>query len=163
MSSLSKELLPPLLIAVVLGIIGVISIWVQAPLLIPSLGSAIFLQTLTPEEPSARPWNTGVGQLVGAAAGFIGVFVAAAASTPHFMADDRLTFARVAAAVIAVLLSAAGQRVLKATSAAGGATALVVALGAETATEAGAIRLFFGILLVTAIGEAARQLILRSR
>lgn len=55
------------------------------------------------------------------------------------------------------------QRILRATSAAGGATALIVALGAETATADGAARLAAGILLVTLLGEAARWLVLRTR
>lgn len=161
--ALSKEILPPLLITLILGGIGAFSLWVQQPLLIPSLGSAIFLQTLTPEEPSARAWNTGMGQLIGAAAGFGAVFLATAEWTPHFMGNNPLTIARVAAAAMAVFVTCVLQRILRATSAAGGATALVVALGAETATEDGAIRLVAGILLVTALGEAARWLILRFR
>jgi hypothetical protein len=72
----------------------------QRELLIPSLGSAIFLQTTTPEEPSARAWNTGIGQLIGAAAGFGTVFLATAEWTPHFMGSNPLTIARVAAAAI---------------------------------------------------------------
>jgi hypothetical protein len=161
--ALSKEALPPLLITLVLGGIGAFSLWVRQPLLIPSLGSAIFLQTLTPEEPSARAWNTGIGQLIGAAAGFGAVFLATAEWTPHFMGNNPLTIARVAAAAMAVLLTCVLQRILRATSAAGGATALVVALGAETATEEGAIRLVAGILLVTLLGEVSRWLILRCR
>jgi hypothetical protein len=163
MRAMGREVLPPLLITFVLGAIGAFSLRVQDPMLVPSLGSAIFLQTMTPEQPSARAWNTGMGQLIGAAAGFAAVFLAAAEWTPHFMGKNPLTIARVAAACMAVLLTYVVQRILRATSAAGGATALVVALGAETATEDGAIRLVAGILLVTALGEAARWLILKTR
>lgn len=163
MKKAAKEVLPPLLITVVLGVIGVFSLWLQEPLLIPSLGSAIFLQTMTPEEPSARAWNTLMGQLVGAAAGFAAVMLSAAASTPHFMGNHHLMPARLVAAAVAAFATCVLQRMLAATSAAGGATALVVALGAETATAAGAVRLVAGILLVTVLGEAARWLVLRTR
>ena len=158
-----REILPPVLIATVLGAIGGFSIYVQQPMLVPSLGSAIFLQTMTPEEPAARAWNTGMGQFIGAAAGFAAVFLLSAAWTPHFMGDNPLTMPRVAAAIAAVIVTCLLQRVLRATSAAGGATALIVALGAETATVDGAARLAAGILLVTLLGEAARWLVLKTR
>jgi hypothetical protein len=161
--TLCREILPPLLIAAVLTAIGAVSIHVQQPLLVPSLGSAICLQTMTPDAPSARAWNTGMGQLIGAAAGFAAVFLLSAAWTPHFMGNNPLTVPRVAAAVAAVIVTSVLQRILRATSAAGGATALIVALGAETATADGAARLAAGILLVTLLGEAARWLVLRTR
>lgn len=163
MGRLAKYVLPPLLLTVVTAVIGGISLWVQEPLLIPSLGSAIFLQTMTPQEPSARAWNTGIGQAIGAAAGFVAVFVTDAASTPHFMGAEWLMLPRVIAAAVAVFVTSVLQRLLAATTAAGGATALVVTLGAETATAAGAVRLATGIVLVTLLGEASRRLILRVR
>ena len=49
----------------------------------------------------------------------------------------------------------------KALNPAGAATVLVVVLGAETATWAGAGRLIFGIFMVTLLGEVARWLMLK--
>jgi hypothetical protein len=54
------------------------------------------------------------------------------------------------------------QRSLKATSPAGGAVALLIALGTVPPTFYGAILLTIGILLVTAFGEPMRLLILRA-
>ena len=65
--------------------------------------------------------------------------------------------------VIAALLTALGQLSLKAGSPAGGATAVIMATGAETADLAGTARLVVGIALVTGLGEIARQLLLRRR
>jgi hypothetical protein len=121
------------------------------------------LFTDAPEEPSARAWNTGIGQFIGAAGGFGAVSLATAEWTPHFMGNNPLTVACLAAAAMAVLMTCVLQRICRATSAAGGATALVVALGAETATKDGPIRLVAGILPVTVLGEAARWLLLRCR
>jgi hypothetical protein len=104
-----------------------------------------------------------MGQLLGTAGDFVRVCLASAQAAAHFMANHHLIIARLLAAVMAVALTAAGQRLLRATNSAGGATALVVALGAETATIAGAVRLVAGIVLVTAMGEAARRIILGSR
>ena len=159
--ALATYILPPLAVTVVLGVIGAFSVWAQQPWLIPSLGSAIFLQVLTPEEPSARTWNVAVGQLVGAACGFAGVFLSSAELTPSFIGLNHLTVDRVLATGLAVFLTLVFQYLLRAPNAAGGATALVVALGAETPTFAGAGRLALGILLVTAMGETARRFILR--
>lgn len=160
---MTKQLLKPIAATAVLAIIGAFSVWAQEPWLMPSLGSAVFVQTLTPEEPTATPYVTGVGQLLGLVSGFIGVYIAAATVTPMFMGENALTFARVLAVAVATLLTAGLQLALKAKSPAGGATAVVVALGLETANWAGAWRLVVGIALVTALGEAARQIILRAR
>jgi hypothetical protein len=156
-----KRLAPPFVVAVILGVIGALAVWLQEPWMMPSLGSAIFVQILTPREPSARAWNTGLGQVAGIAGGFAGVYLAAATTTPTFMGDHKLVFARVLAVVIAVLVTAAVQLAIKATNPAGGATAMIVAMGLETANWSGAGRLVVGIALVTILGEAARHLILR--
>ena len=155
------HLLAAVLAAAVLAIMAAFSVWLQEPIIMPSVASAIFLQTMTPTAPSARLWNTGIGQLVGAAAGFLGVFVADATMAPHFLAHHPLLWSRVLAIGIAAAVTGLVQPLLKATSAAGGATAIVVATGVESATWAGAGRLTAGILLVTALGEACRLLLLR--
>jgi hypothetical protein len=158
-----NKMITPIVIALVLGVIAVLSIWTQQPWLAPSIGSAVFAQVLNPDQPSAKPYSIGVGQLLGGVAGFAGVFIAAAATTPQFMGGHELVAARAIAVAVAVLLAAALQLLAKATNPAGGATAVVIAIGAETATLAGAFHLAVGILLVTALGEAARQAVLRAR
>ncbi len=160
---LNKFLAPTLGIAFVIGVIGAVSLWVGQPLLIPSLGSAIFLQLMTPEEPSARTWNTAVGQLAGAGCGFGAVALLGVAGKSHFMVGSALLAARVGAAVLAVFGTAIIQYLLDAVSAAGGATALIVAVGAETTSPDGAVRLVAGIVLVTALGEPIRRWIVRRR
>ncbi len=158
-----EKLVPPVLLAFVLGAIGLFSVWAHQPWLAPSLGSAAFTQLLSPDEPSARPYSTGVGQLIGGAAGLFGVFVTGAGAAPQFLGDHALALHRVLAVIIAVLVAGAAQSVARARSPAGGATALIVALGLETANGAGVGRLVIGIALVTVLGEAARQIIIRLR
>jgi hypothetical protein len=118
----------------VLAAIGVVFVWIQQPLLVPSLGSAVFVQVMSPTEPSARPWNTAMGQVIGLVGGMIGIFLAHATTVPNFLSSRPLILIRV----------------------------LAVAIGAETADWSGAGRLLAGILLVTALGEAARQFVLRT-
>lgn len=148
--------------AIILTAIGAFSLWVQQPLLAASLGSAVFVQTLTPEEKSGRLWPTGIGQLAGLAGGLIGVILAHAEPAPMFMAAQPLVVARVLAACVAVLVTGCLQAALKAVSPAGAATALILALGMETPDWLGIVRLMTGIALVTLLGEAARQMLLRT-
>ena len=158
---MTKSALQGLLVAGVLAVIAALSVLLQQPLLAPSLGSAVFVQVTSPNEPSARPWNTAVGQFVGLAAGFIGIYVASASTVPVFMAGHPLVWARVLAVVVAIFLTVLGETVFQATSPAGAATAVVIATGAETADWAGFGRLAFAIALVTALGEIARRIMLK--
>ena len=100
---------------------------------------------------------------LGGASGFTAVFLARAAASPMFFGTRPLVAARVAAVTIAVLISALLQLASRATTPAGAATAIVVAIGLETASWTGVRDLVVGIALVTALGEAARQLILRAQ
>jgi hypothetical protein len=145
--------------ALVLGVVGTLSIAVGEPLLVPSLGAAILLQVHLPDLPSARAWNTTVGQLCGAACGF----AALAALDASFSGLHSLTVGRVAATMAAVAGTLLSQALLGAINPAGGATALIVALGSEAATWVGVARLTAAVLLVTALGEGARRLSLRLR
>lgn len=156
-----RPLLATVLVAAILSVLAAASLWAQAPFLAPSLGSAVFTQVLHPREASARPYAILVGQILGAASGFAGVYLAGAAAAPPFSGDHTLVAARLAAIAIAGLLAAGGQRATGALTPAGGATALVVALGAEPANWHGVRDLAVGLAIVTLLGEAARRLMLR--
>jgi hypothetical protein len=159
----ASKITASILIAAILGVIGGFAVWAQQPFLAPSLGSAVFTQLLHPEEKSATPYAIVVGQIAGAAAGFAGVFIAGAIVAPPFTGGHPLDWVRVLAIVIAALLAAATQLVTGALTPAGGATALVVALGAESADWRGIMHLAAGLVLVSVLGEAARRAILRQR
>ena len=93
--------------------------------------------------------------------GFAGVYLAHAANAGKLMGDHDLSWERAAAVAIAVAITAVVQIALKARSPAGGTTAVVVAVGAEMANAAGAVRLVGGIILVAILGEIARQILIR--
>lgn len=160
---MTADLLQALMAALVLGLIGTVSIAVGEPLLVPSLGAAILLQVHLPDLPSARAWNTAVGQLCGAACGFAALAAFDAAQDPSFSGLHPLTVGRVAATMAAVAGTLLSQALLGAINPAGGATALIVTLGSEAATWAGAARLTVAMLLLTVLGEGVRQLSLRLR
>lgn len=157
---MSKSALQAVLVSAVLALVAALSAVFQQPLVAPSLGSAVFVQVISPTEPSAHPWNTAIGQMVGVAAGLIGVYVAAATTVPSFMGDHALVWARVVAVAIAVAFTVLGGTALKATSPAGGATAIVIAIGAETANIAGCLRMVAAIIIVTTVGEVARRTVI---
>ena len=146
----------------VLTAIALVAMWTGQPLLAPSLASAAFAQILTPETSSARPWGNTAGQLLGLVGGFAGVFASGGFAAPMFTGGHPLVLTRVVAVLVAVAVASALQVALRATSPAGGATAVVVAIGLETANLAGAERMIAGIVLVTVLGEAGRALVLRA-
>jgi HPP family len=160
---MTTDLLQALMAALVLGLVGALSIALGEPLLVPSLGAAILLQVHLPDLPSARAWNTAVGQLCGAASGFVMLYALGAAHDPSFSGLHSLTVGRVAATTAAVAGTLLLQALLGAINPAGGATALIVTLGSEAATLAGAARLAAAVLLLTALGEGARRLSLMLR
>ncbi|GJE40151.1 HPP family protein [Methylobacterium persicinum] len=160
---MTLDLIQALLAALVLGLVGAVSIALGEPLLVPSLGAAILLQVHLPDLPSARAWNTVVGQLCGAACGFAALTALGAAHDPSFSGVNPLTVGRVAATMVAVAGTLLLQALLGAINPAGGATALIVTLGSEAATLAGALRLTGAVLLVTALGEGARRISIRLR
>ena len=157
-----SKLLQPVLAAIVMGVVALVAVWSREPILVPSLGSAVFTQIFSAREPSATFYSVGIGQVAGVVGGLFGVTIAFAASAPPFMGDHPLVYARVVAVVVAAIVTAALMILLGAVSPAGGATALVLALGAETPDVAGVVRMLVGIAVATGLGEAARLAVLRT-
>ena len=156
-----KFIVAPALMVIVIGGIAALSVVAQEAWLAPSIAAAAFTQLFNPLQPGARPYSIVLGQVVGALSGFAGVYAAHAASAAKLMGAHDLAWERVAAVAIAVAITAVAQIAGKARSPAGGTTAVVVAIGAETADAAGAMRLAVGIVLVAVLGEIARQILVR--
>lgn len=76
-----------------LVLIGAIGIWTGWPWLVPSLGAAALVQTMTPDQDAAKPWSTVVGQLAGLGAGFAGVYASGAQSLPPLTSGHPLDWA----------------------------------------------------------------------
>jgi len=55
-SAVARLVMPPAAAATVLCAIGAIGLAAPDAYLVPSLGSAIFVQVMTPNEPSASRW-----------------------------------------------------------------------------------------------------------
>ena len=156
-----KFVVAPALMVTVIGGIALLSVVAQQAWLTPSIAAAAFTQLFNPLQPGARPYSIVLGQIVGALSGFAGVYAAHAANAGKLMGDHDLSWERAAAVAIAVAITAVVQMAVKARSPAGGTTAVVVAVGVETANLAGAMRLVVGIVLVAVLGEIARRILIR--
>lgn len=156
-----KFVVAPALLVIVIGGIAALSVVAQETWLAPSIAAAAFTQLFNPLQPGARPYSIVLGQVVGGLSGIAGVHAAHAANAAKLMGAHDLVWERVAAVAIAVAITAVVQIAVKARSPTGGTTAVVVAVGVETADFSGAARLLIGIVLVAVLGEIARQILVR--
>jgi hypothetical protein len=146
----------PTVAAVMLLIVGVLGVAIGRPWLAPSLGPSAFLIALTPAHPTARGYNTLVGHFGGLLAGFAAVLVVGAASAPVVLSTGILTWPRVAAAVIAIVLTMLIGIGLRASHPPAAATTLLVALGSIATLEA-SLSLMAGVAVVALLGELVRR------
>lgn len=149
---------PPLAAACVLGLIGLSGMALGMPWLFPSLGPSIAIQAGSPGLPSARPWNVCAGHLIGLACGIAAAFLTGAAGEPGVAAAHALSGPRVAAAVLAVLLSMALQAAARARHPPAEATTLLFALGALQPDLRSALTVMGGVALVALLGEPCRRM-----
>lgn len=101
-----EHMLAPFAAALILALIGAIAVWTHHPWFVPSLGAAAFLQTMTPDVPSAKPWNIVMGQLIGLGAGFAGVYALGVAAAAPFDGGHPLIWPRVGAVGVSIALVA---------------------------------------------------------
>lgn len=148
----------PLASAGLLLIVGLISLAFDQPWLFPSLGPTAFLQTQTPDQPAARIYNTFVGHIVGLGAGFLGVALFAANADPSVMTSGHLTFARLAASVVAIGLTLLIGLLLKAPHPPAAATTLLITLGGLQFNLNTAVVVIIGVGILAGLGEIVRRL-----
>jgi CBS-domain-containing membrane protein len=144
-------------------VIGLLGLVTHQPLLFPSLGPTAFLQTETPEQPGARPYNVVVGHVVGLLAGFLAVWVFGATETPSVLATHDLTAPRVWASALAVALTLLGGLLLRASHPPAAATTLLASLGGFPPTLRSTATVMAGVVLVTLLGEGLRHIRLKQR
>jgi CBS-domain-containing membrane protein len=142
--------------AAVMAIIGVLGLWLDQPILFPSLGPTIFLQTVMPNEPGARLWNTLVGHAIGIAVGFAMLFLLGPIGISSVDMGHLVT-GRVAATAAAVGVTIAVQFALKAEHPPAAATTMLISLGSVEPDLRTVGVLSLGIVLVAAFGEMVRR------
>jgi CBS-domain-containing membrane protein len=144
--------------ALVMGIVGGLALLVHQPWLFPSLGPTIFLQTVSPNEPSSRPFHILAGHAVGLVAGFAALALCGALHDPSALAGGVLTGRRALATALAVGLTIAGQRLISAEHPPAAATTMLITLGGMKPSMQTIIAVVAGVGLVAALGEAARRM-----
>ena len=155
-SSIPDTTWVPMMSALLVLLVGLLGLALGRPWLGPSLGPTIILVAMSPAHPTARGWNIVAGHLVGLAAGVAAVVLLGARSAPNPIASGDLTAVRVAAATVAILLTAIGMILLRASHPPAAATTLLVALGA-IATPPQILATIGGVVIVAAAGELVRR------
>ncbi len=147
----------PLGAAVPLLAAGAVALAAHRLFLFASLGPTAALITQLPTQPSARPYNVFVGHALGFASGCALVFAFGIASAPSVFISHDVSWARIGAAVISVLLAAALEVLCNAQHAPSAATTLLVALGSfhPTWTDTGAV--LGGVVIVMVVAELLRR------
>lgn len=140
-----------------MAVIGISGIAAGVPWLFPSLGPTIAIQSESPDALVARPWNVVAGHLIGALVGIACVHLTGVVAETPVNVSLVLSWPRVIAASLAVLVSMALQRIVKAQHPPAQATTLLVVMGALAADLRGVLVLLAGIVLVAALGEMVRR------
>ena len=148
-----------LITLVIAGIVGALGLVFQQPWLFPSLGPTIFIHIVTPEQDSARHWNTFAGHAIGVAAAYLSLFLFGALYAPAAMSVGHVVFGRIAASALAVALTVSGQIPMRATHAPAAATTLLITLGGFRSDFATIIVLVVGIGVTTLLCDCGRLLL----
>jgi CBS-domain-containing membrane protein len=151
----------PLSVTFLLAVPGALGYFLGQPWLFPSLGSTAFLQAESPHLPSARFYNAVAGHLLGVGAAFLAVTALGAANEPSVLSSHILSAPRLAASLLAVMLTLLATTLLRASHPPAAATTLLIALGGMQATGKEAATICAGVFIVAATGAVFRQLRLR--
>lgn len=139
-------------------VVGSIGLLAGQPWLFPSLGPTAFLQVETPDQRSARFYNTVVGHLLGLGAGLLAVTLLGTGDAPPVLSTNQLTPVRVWGAVLAIALNMLGGLLLRASHPPAAATTLLVAFGGFKPTVHDTLTVIVGVLIVATVGEGLRRI-----
>jgi len=114
-----------------IGLMSLLALITQSPLVFPSLGPTAFLFFYTPTAPSASPRNTLVGHFIGVCAGYFSLVVTGLTMAGPALAVG-VSWPRVIAAALSLGLTAGLMVLLKSPHPPAGATTLIVSLGILT-------------------------------
>lgn len=156
----SELIVTPLIEAGLLLIVGLVGLALGRPLLFASLGPTAYEQTHNPAAPASRLYNVFVGHMVGLGAGFASLFATGAMHAPKIVSSEHLTWPRIVASVLAVLLTTVLGKLLRCMQPAALATTLLVAIGLFQSWH-DAQTIIIGVALVAAVGEPVRRWQLR--
>jgi hypothetical protein len=146
----------PLVAGLLTLVTGALALLAGRPWLLPSLGPTAVLAGEMPAHPVTRAWNTIVGHAGGLLAGFTGVLLVGAMDDPVVLVDHVLTPGRVAASMIAMVLTVLGGALLRASHPPAAATTLLVSLG-SLRTPLDAANLMLGVVIIAIAAAVLRE------
>jgi CBS-domain-containing membrane protein len=159
-----RELLQaPIAAAIVTLIPGVVGLAAGQLWLFPSLGPTALMQAHAPEHRTSRPYNVIVGHVVGLAASLFAVWIFGIAKAPSVFQTHALSWPRVLAAALAILIATALEVIFRAPHPPAASTTLLVALGSFKATGRDIADVLIGVAIVAIAGEVMRRMRLSAR
>jgi uncharacterized membrane protein len=138
-------------------VVGIAALAVGRPLLFPSLGPTMYLQSEAPFHPTARFYNTVVGHFVGFVVASLLVLLLGATQYPSVFETHVPSPARVIVAILALVVTLLLTILLRASHPPVAATALLVAFGGFNPTLGDATTFAAGVLLTALVGEGLRR------
>ena len=152
-----SELAAVLQVGVVVAAVGMLGLAGHQPWLFPSLGPTAIMQAQTPLHPSAKAWNAAVGHGCAVLLGWLSVVALGAQGAPAVLASGQLTGIRMAAAAVAVTLTALAMAALRAEHPPAAATTLLFAEGSYHPDAHDILLVAAGLALTVAMGEVLRR------
>lgn len=146
----------PLVGAGLVFAVGALAMITANPWILPSIAPSAYLSAIDSTHPSTRGYNVFIGHMIALGAGFFAVFLLGAGGAPVVLSTGILSWPRVLAATVALLLTIAVAEPLRASHPPAGATALLVALG-SLSTPRDALNLTIGAALIAVFGVAVRR------
>jgi hypothetical protein len=156
----SEFVLAPLLECSVLLVAGMAGLVLGRPSLFASLGPTAYEQVFQANTPSSRFYNVFFGHIVGVGSGFAALYLAGAIGSPKVLSSEPLSWIRIGASVLAVLLTTVVGKLLGCTQPAALATTLLIALGLFQSWH-DAQTIIIGVAVVAIAGEPVRRWRLR--
>lgn len=147
----------PLASGIALGVAGLIALLTRHLVLFASLGPTSIMIAQQPLLASTKPYNAVGGHLIGLGAGFFAVWVLGIASQPSVFTAQGVSGARVVAALLAIVLAAALEILLKAQHPPAASTTLLAALGSLRLDWTYTWEVLVGVVAVTATAELLRM------
>jgi len=147
----------PIVAAVVTMIPGFLGLAMGQVWLFPSLGPTAVMQAHLPEHRASRFYAVVVAHLAGLASACFAVWVCGLASVPSVFQMRVLSWQRVIAAGLAMVIAVTLELIMDAQHPPAGSTTLLVALGSLRPTFHDAGEVVAGVLIVAAVGEIVRR------
>ncbi len=154
-SGIRRDLLiAPLLEAALVGVMALAGYLARSPLIFAALGPTAFEIIETPERPSARPESILLANLIAVCAGFFSLWITRAWFGPPVSAHG-VPLVRIAAAMLATMLTVFGTLLLRVNQPAALSTTLLVSLGMMQTLRDGLL-ILGAFCLMSAIGWPLR-------